>query len=410
MSRRRTWNALLAPRRTVRMRFTALYTALFLAISTILLVVVNLLLDEMLKRQVDQLSHGPPLAGGLPPPSTPTGRPVEPGGVYGSQFFTNLPGAVLHYQWTVAAIAIAVLAVVSVIVGWWLAGRLLRPLRGVTAAARRMSLSNLHERIAMTGPQDELKDLADTFDSMLERLERSVESQRRFIANAAHELRTPLATQRAAIEIGLEDLPSHLTLVREKLLAANRRSESLIDSLLILAQADHGIDNAQLVDLALLTRQTMNEALSHDLDVTLDLHTATTSGDPMLLGRLLTNLLHNASRYNRPGGQVHVGLSPAGELRVRNTGPRIPPERVTELFRPFHRLHNRTTDGAGLGLSIVASIARAHHATITAHPNPDPDGGLDITVQFPPSDTTSTADHRAQQDDAHNSQAGTRRT
>jgi signal transduction histidine kinase len=371
------------PLGTVRVRLTVMYTGLFLVTSTILLTTVNLLLKNTLDHRVTSITQGVSYLKIRPIPGPPPDHAPAPN-MYGNVIISRLPGAVLHYQWTVTVITIAVLTVISVAAGWWLAGRLLRPLRHITATAHRLSLSNLHERIALTGPRDELRDLADTFDAMLERLERSVDSQRRFIANAAHELRTPLAIQRAAIQIGLDDpLPDHLIQVREKLLTANRRSERLIDSLLLLAQAEHGLDTTEPVALDLLTRQAADEVVPDGVIITLDTRPATVLGDPVLLSRLLTNLLHNAVRYNHPGGTVHVGLTTTGILTVRNTGPDVPVERIAELFQPFRRLHTRTrtADGAGLGLSIVASIAQAHHATLTARPNPG--GGLELTVRFP---------------------------
>ncbi|MEU0482012.1 HAMP domain-containing sensor histidine kinase, partial [Streptosporangium sp. NPDC006013] len=389
MTRHAAWK----PFGTVRARLTLLYTGLFLVTSTILLIVVNLLLTSALESRVSSIVEDFPPFGEFPAPRAP-GAPSAPGcpGCLVRPEVVDtmnaLSGAVLRYQWTVSAIVIAVLTVVSVVAGWWLAGRMLSPLRYITATAHRLSLSNLHERIALAGPRDELTDLADTFDAMLERLERSVDSQRRFIANAAHELRTPLAVQRAAIQIGLDDpLPGRLIPVREKLLTANRRTERLIDSLLLLAQAEHGPDSMEPVALGALIRQTVEETAADGVVmgvvITSDTRPVVVAGDPVLLGRLLTNLLQNAVRYNRPGGTVHVGLTEAGVLTVRNTGPDVPAERIAELFQPFRRLHSRTrsADGAGLGLSIVASIAQAHHAALAARPNPG--GGLELTVRFP---------------------------
>jgi signal transduction histidine kinase len=287
-------------------------------------------------------------------------------------------------QWVVTGITIAVLTVVSVAIGWWMAGRMLRPLNDITATARRLSLSNMHERIALNGPSDEFKQLADTFDAMLERLEHSVDSQRRFVANASHELRTPLAIQRAAIEIGLTDpAPARLNQVRHELLLANQRSERLIDGLLILAQGEHGLDAKEPVALDDLVRQVAREVPSDGITFTLDTVPVTVHGDPVLLNRLIANLLHNAVHYNRPGGYVFVSLATGGALCVRNTGPEVPQDRIGELFEPFRRLHatrTRSADGAGLGLSIVASIAQAHEAAITTRPNPG--GGLEVTVHF----------------------------
>ncbi|XVQ15654.1 HAMP domain-containing protein [Spirillospora sp. CA-255316] len=210
-------------RRTVRVRLTALYSDLFLATSTILLVVVNLLVQNTLADRVSAIEAPSPPPRPLPPLSGAP-PPIET-----IRAVNDLRAAVLRFQWSVTAVTVVVLAVVSVAAGWWLAGRVLRPLHRITATAQRLSLSNLHEeRIALDGPRDELKELADTFDAMLERLERSVEGQRRFVANASHELRTPLAIQCAAIQIGLDDRsPERLAEVREELLTANRRTERL---------------------------------------------------------------------------------------------------------------------------------------------------------------------------------------
>jgi signal transduction histidine kinase len=225
---------------------------------------------------------------------------------------------------------------------------------------------------------------------MLDRLERSVDSQRRFIANAAHELRTPLAIQRAAIQIGLEGSgpgdpsPERLAEVRETLLAANRRTERLIDALLILAQAEHGLDATEPVELADLARQAADEAPSDGVTVEVATEPVTVAGDPVLLHRLLANVLDNAIRYNRPGGSVAVRLTAGGVLTVRNTGPEVPAARLADLFEPFRRLHaeRARSDGSGLGLSIVASIAQAHGATPAVRPNPG--GGLELRITFPP--------------------------
>jgi signal transduction histidine kinase len=313
----------------LRTRLTTLYTGLFLLTSIVLLTVVNLSLGRTLEVRVADIT--PP--GPLPPVPPP---------------FQRLPREVVNDQWIVTTIVIAALTVVSVIVGRWLAGRMVRPLQEMTA-----------------------------------RLERSVDSQRLFIANAAHELRTPLATQRAAIQIGLDDpLPAELVEVREKLLTHNRRTERLIDSLLVLAQADHGLDTEQPVALDVLARQAAEESVPEGITVTVETEPVSVRGDPVLLSRLLTNLVQNALRYNHPGGSVYIGLTRDRVLTVRNTGPEVPAERIPELFQPFRRLHTRTrsADGAGLGLSIVASIAEAHQATLTASPNLG--GGLQLTVRF----------------------------
>ncbi|WP_083753187.1 HAMP domain-containing sensor histidine kinase [Actinosynnema sp. ALI-1.44] len=356
-------------RRTIRFRLTALYTSIFLLTSTVLVIAVNLVFSDRLYDQVAQIA--------------PTGQVVHlplPPGAPRPEPMLSLPDEVLKTQWIVTVITLVVLTVLSIVTGWWIAGRMLRALRRITATAQRLSLSTMDERIALPGPDDELKGLADTIDAMLDRLERSMDSQRRFIANAAHELRTPLATQRIAIQVGLEnadDLPG----TRAKLLTHNRRTEQLIDSLLVLAEAEHGLDNPRMVDLASLVAQTATESASDGIEMVVNAEPVVVRGDAVLLHRLLVNLVNNAVRYNRPGGEVHIGLTRAGVLTIRNTGPHVPAERIPELFQPFRRLHTRTrSDGAGLGLSIAASIAQAHNAHVTARPNAG--GGLELTVVF----------------------------
>ncbi|MBP2320324.1 signal transduction histidine kinase [Kibdelosporangium banguiense] len=372
-------------KQTIRVRLTLLYTSLFLVTSGILVTVVNLSLGKKLESRVSDIDAAPP-PGAVPPHLAPLPHP--PAG-RAARSVLELPDEVVEYQWIVTAIAIIVLSLLSVAAGWWLAGRMLRPLRGITATARRLSLSNLHERIGATGPHDELRHLADTFDAMLARLERSVESQRLFIANAAHELRTPLATQRAAIQIGLED-PVDLPAIRETLLTHNRRTERLIDSLLVLAQAEHGLDVTQPVALDVLATQAVAEVADSGLTVTVEAEPVTVAGDPVLLTQLLANLVQNAVRYNIPDGSVYIGLTSTGVLTVRNTGPVVPEERVEELFEPFRQLQSRTGGGAGLGLSIVAAIARVHRATLSARANPG--GGLELTVRWNLLDGRSVSD------------------
>jgi signal transduction histidine kinase len=272
--------------------------------------------------------------------------------------------------------------------GWWLAGRALRPVASMTAAARRISDQNLHQRLALTGPDDELHRLADTFDTMLDRLEKAFESQRRFVANASHELKTPLAAQRTTLQVGLADpLPESLVGVREDLLTTNREAEQLINALLLLARSDRGPDETESVDLAetarLVTAELAPQAWENGVRIDLSADTPlVVVGDPVLLRHLLTNLIRNAIQYNHPGGCVSVRLD-APTVTVTNTGPHVPVERIPDLFEPFRRLDvdRIATTGHGLGLSIAASIAEAHHATLTARPGAE--SGLALTLRFP---------------------------
>ncbi|MET8831839.1 HAMP domain-containing sensor histidine kinase [Streptomyces sp. NPDC004610] len=292
-------------------------------------------------------------------------------------------------QLMVSLIAIAAIVTLAFAVCWWLTGRLLRPLHDVTSTARRLSLSTLHERIALNGPQDELKELADTFDAMLDRLDRSMASQRRFVANASHELRTPLAIQRTAIEIGLADpSPERVAKIRGELLRATERSERLIEGLLVLAQGEQGLNVRAPVDLEVAVDQVISEQFrfAERRGITLSATTepVSVSGDEVLLTRLIANLVQNAIRYNDAGGYVLVELSAETGLLVSNSGPVVPPEQVGELFEPFRRLHSRRTgpgEGAGLGLSIVAAITDAHGGTVHATANAG--GGLAVRVDLP---------------------------
>ncbi|MFB7652653.1 MULTISPECIES: ATP-binding protein [unclassified Streptomyces] len=287
-----------------------------------------------------------------------------------------------------SAVGLLFTALLAGVLGWWLAGRALRPVVSMTDAARRISEQNLDQRLALTGPDDELHRLADTFDTMLDRLERSFESRRRFVANASHELKTPLAVQRTSIEVGLAGpLTDDLAEVRDDLLAANREAEQLINALLLLARSDRGLDETESVDLADTARLVTTGHAEHaarggvTLAVTAD-SPLVVVGNPLLLRHLLTNLVRNAIQYNHTGGHVRVRLD-GRCLTVTNTGPRIPAEHVTDLFEPFRRhAQDRTaTTGHGLGLSIVRSITQAHDARLTAEPGPE--GELAVGVRFP---------------------------
>ncbi|MGW1715247.1 sensor histidine kinase [Streptomyces sp. NPDC002156] len=287
-----------------------------------------------------------------------------------------------------SAVGLLFMALLAGLLGWWLAGRALRPVAAMTEATRRISEQNLHQRLALTGPDDELHRLADTFDTMLDRLEKSFESQRRFVANASHELRTPLAAQRTSLEVGLADpLPEGLAAVREDLLETNREAEQLITALLLLARSDRGLEETETVNLSaaamLVAAELAPQAEEEQLDVAVTAdRPLTVLGDPVLLRHLLTNLIRNAIQYNHPGGRVRVRLEDR-TLTVTNTGPTVPADRVPDLFEPFRRLtQDRTsTTGHGLGLSLVRSIAEAHGTRATAEPGRQ--GGLTVTVRFP---------------------------
>ncbi|MEU2026529.1 HAMP domain-containing sensor histidine kinase [Streptomyces sp. NPDC016469] len=375
------------PHFTVRTRIALVYGGVFLVLGAALLATVNLasragtdsqaraIADTAVVVQPGYAVNGP-LA---------SRRRLGPPSVY--DLTDHVSDAAGHQLLIWSAAALLVMTACAVGVGWWTAGRVLRPVHVMTAKARKLSAHTLHERIASSGPDDELKELGDTLDALLARLERAFDGQRRFIANASHELRTPLATQRAAIQIGLDDpTPEDLVRTRQTLLDNNRRSERLIDGLLVLARSERGLDKSERepVDLA---RVVAEEADRHP-GVRLDTRPCPVRGNRLLLAQLVANLLANAVTYNVPGGSVDVSVLPAGGgvlLEVRNTGPVVDAADIPGLFEPFRRGEgkDRMGPGSGLGLSIVRSIALAHDGTVTAVPGPG--GGLAVTVRLPAS-------------------------
>ncbi|MFF7551051.1 sensor histidine kinase [Streptomyces canus] len=281
----------------------------------------------------------------------------------------------------------ALIALLTGFMGWWLAGRALAPVPAMTDIARRISAPHLHERLALTGPDDELHRLASTSDSMLDRLEQSFESQRRFVANASHELRALLAVQRTSLDVGLADpLPEGLADIREDLFAVNRDAEKLIASLLLLARSDLGLDEDETEesDVRDAAHQAVGKLPPQAEEKKAPLEPAADGpmpviGNPVLLRHLVTNPVDNAVRYNRPGATVWVRLT-GRTPTITNTGTPVDPDRADGLFEPFRGLgQDRTnTSGHGLGLSIVASIAQAHAARFTARPRQG--GGLTVSV------------------------------
>jgi len=290
---------------------------------------------------------------------------------------------------TRGGIALGGFAVVAVGVGWLMADRALRPLHQITATARRVADRNLRERIALTDPPDEMKELADTFDSMLERLDRAFDGQRRFVANASHELRTPLAINRTLIQVALSrpDVPAQTRQLGETLLEVNTRHERLIDGLLTLASSEQDPTARDPLDLAEMAQHAVDQATSPSGPrLEASLRPAPTTGDPVLLERLVQNLVHNAVAYNMPDGWVSIATATRDdevELTVTNTGPTVPAYEIPGLFEPFRRLRDRvgSANGTGLGLSIVRSVARAHGGEVTAQPRDG--GGLQVRVTLP---------------------------
>jgi signal transduction histidine kinase len=301
---------------------------------------------------------------------------------------------------TQGAIALVLVSAAAVALGWLIAGRALHPLQRITETARRIAGApaadrGLHERIALDGPRDELRELADTFDSMLARLDHAFDGQRRFVANASHELRTPLTLNRALIELAVHRRTASpdVRQLGETLLDVNARHERLISGLLLLARSENEITERTPVDLAdvvsHVVAQGAAEAREAGVEVVVHADPAETVGDPVLLERLAQNLVDNGVRHNTgSGGWVRVATRslPGGfaEMVVANTGPAVPAYDIPGIFEPFRRLGDERragARGAGLGLSIVRSVARAHAGD--AHAEPRPDGGLTVTVTLP---------------------------
>lgn len=300
--------------------------------------------------------------------------------------------ALMHGMLRWSLTALVMVSVLACGAGWLLAGRALRPLQEVTATARRVAGRSLHERIALHGPDDEIKELADTFDAMLERLDRAFDSQHRFVANASHELRTPLTINRTLIEVALEDpaTPDSTRRLGETLLAVNQRQERLIDGLLVLAGSDQQLQTHERVDLADIARRALRTAQptaqSAGIVLRISLDPCAVRGDPALLERLIGNLLDNAIRYNVEAGWVDLSVSVRDGLAllsVQNSGPAVGPAEVEGLFEPFRRLTRTATTagGTGLGLSIVRSVANAHGGQV--HARSRPDGGLIVEATLP---------------------------
>jgi signal transduction histidine kinase len=294
----------------------------------------------------------------------------------------------LNHLLVYSVVTLVGVTALSALAGWLLAGRILRPVHQLTATARSASERTLSSRMEVRGPRDELRELAETFDDMLARLDTAFSGQQRFIANASHELRTPLTVMRTSIDVVLAKAqPTTAELVAMGLDIRREvdHAEHLIEALLTLARADRRLTKAEPVDLATVAEDALDAANLGDLTLQTELEPAPVRGDPILIERLVTNLVDNAVRYNTPAGTIHLATasqSRHAEFRVVNTGPVVPPEAVPGLLQPFTRLNDRTShEGHGLGLALVSSIATQHHATVALCPNPG--GGLDVSVRFP---------------------------
>ena len=432
------------PRWTIRLRLTLLYGTLFLVVGAALLgitygLVANgspsaqgLFVTSVTKPVAGQLPALPPQipgvvisAGGNPAVADqqkPSDAAVIPLKAYAGQVkesfrrltaaqqaqlttiqskanrsIAQVRGKQLSTLLTRSGVALGIMALASIGLGWLMAGRALRPVRTMSLRARGISERNLHERLALDGPDDELKELANTFDGLLGRLEAAFESQRRFVANASHELRTPITLERALVEVALADPHPSIESMRDtcrRVLAAGEQQERLIEALLTLARSQRGLEARAPIDLREITAETVRAVPSDGLRVDTDLGGARTIGDQAMVERLVVNLIENAVRYNEPGGWVSAWTGvrdgrPA--IEVANAGPVVEPGQVEELVKPFYRAGERANGrGLGLGLSIVHAIAEAHDAQLETEARAE--GGLRVTVAFPPPGRGQTAD------------------
>jgi signal transduction histidine kinase len=386
------------PAPTIRLRMTLLYGVVFLITGAVLLTLGYLLVRHNLNaganirevRQQLQKLGLVPATGTAPFGNSFRFAPGSPEASVAAAVRAQLRSDALHRLLVEYLLALGAMTIVSVVAGWLLAGRALRPLRQITGTARRVSGENLGERIALEGPADELKELADTFDRMLERLDHAFESQRHFVANASHELRTPLAIMRTEVDVALADPDASRNELREMGEAVRDsidRCERLLESLLVLARSEAAAGREEEVDLAALAGDCITDlhARAQELSVELrdELEPAWTRGERQLLERMIANLIDNAIRYNERGGQVVVStrrLRETIELTVANGGQRIEPDDARNLIQPFKRL-DRGTGGLGLGLSIVHSVVQAHGGEIELQTPGE--GGLAVTVSLP---------------------------
>jgi signal transduction histidine kinase len=331
-----------------------------------------------------------------------SGLLLRQGSTNGSGVATSHNAFFGHHLDVGPAIVAVIAGVIALGLAWWIAGRFLRPLRAMNAAAREISATDLHRRLGLDGPDDELSELGQTLDDLFGRLEASFEAQRHFVANASHELRTPLAGLQTLLEVALADPnPDADTLrsVCQEALALSQHQQRLIQALLTLATSERGVEQWEPLDLAQIAEtvlaQRSHEAERRGIHIDATLVPARSSGDPRLVELLLANLVDNALGHNTTAGQMEVStISAQGRstITVSNTGPAILPDEVERLFRPFQqrgRERVRHADGHGLGLAIVQAIAQAHGAKIIARPRPE--GGLDIDVSFPPSQATDAS-------------------
>lgn len=396
------------PRPTIRIRLTLLYGALFLLAGLALIAVTHFLYRDALDK--DDLAAKKQFYAEIEVKNAfgerlPSGRRLREfiardgrtiykfvADVHEKAVDDAVDDAVdgaLREQLIQSGIALGFTTVGALLLGWLVAGRVLRPVQRITETARASSETNLHHRVALAGPDDELKELADTLDSLLDALEKAFTSQRAFSANVSHELRTPLAILRAEAEIKLadENATEAERAFARRILDSTEQGEHTVDGLLALARSESGLLSRTRVDFAELTGDVVGglAATATEVELTLELGEANAWGDHALLARLVANLVENAIRHNVSGGWVRVEVAEEdGEavLRVANSGPRLTAEEVETFFQPFVRRQESGAGraGLGLGLSIVRAIVQSHEGTVSA--NARREGGLAIEVRL----------------------------
>jgi signal transduction histidine kinase len=383
--------------RTARVRLALIYSVVFLGLGIALVLVILLVTKSGATVSVaTQVTSGGVRNLRI--------TPAPFGGPQAGAFIVQQHDRDIARLLAVCLIVLAMTAVAAFPIGWFASGRMLRPLRQITARARTISAGNLHERLALAGRRrDEFTELGETLDDLLARLETSFDAQRRFVANASHELRTPLTVERTLLQVALADPNASAETLRatcEELLAAGRDQERLIEALLTLAGSERGFELRERIDIGALATSIVErpraELDQHQIELETHLEPAITEGDPALIERLIANLVDNAVRHNIDGGRVEVSTRQQGDralLIVENTGQLIALEEIETMFEPFRRLgpaRTGTDQGQhGLGLSIVRAIADAHGAEIDAHPRPG--GGLSMTIAFPAPGPSPTA-------------------
>ncbi|GAA3778102.1 ATP-binding protein [Plantactinospora mayteni] len=378
-------------RLAARSRLALLHTGLVLAAGAVLVTLTYVLMRR-------NLNDRPRMLAIIGSPDAPS--PIPADGLAALENVNRLHAETLSQLLTQSLIALAIVTVLAAVLGWLLAGRVLRPIQAISATAQRLSAENLSERVPVTAPADELATLAQTVNGMLDRIQSGITEQEKllhslqmFVANAAHELRTPLTTMRTAIDVTLDGQPSteELLVMTGDVRTAVEHSQRTLDGLLTLARSHTGPSRQHPIDLADVVAGIADasraQAKSHHVELRTDLRPSPIVGDPVLIDRMVINLVDNAIRYNETGGTIAITTQTTAEhaqLRVTNTGQRIQPDTAAQLFEPFVRgttNQPRTDGGAGLGLSIVRAVVDAHHGQLSS--SAPETGGLDITIRIP---------------------------